>query len=111
MREEAVMVSKRVHLGPGLVFDSIGAGKAHFDPMRSEGPLDVPIAVGPFGELKKLYEEYYRKTNYSLPSPVATFYPTMEKRSGGYTRCLGVSFQDGSKTKFSLDTALSAVAT
>jgi len=110
MRDEADMVSKRIDLGPGLVFDSISAAKAHFDPMRTDGSLDLPLAAGPFIELKKLYEEYCRKTNYSLPSPVAAFYPTMEKRSGGYTRCLGVSFQDGSTTKFSLDTALSKVA-
>jgi hypothetical protein len=104
------MASKRIDLGTGLVFDSISAAKLHFDPMRTQGPLDVHLARGHFIELKILYEEYCRKTNYSLPSPVAAFYPTMEKRSAGYTRCIGVSFQDGSATTFSLDKALSAVA-
>lgn len=104
------MVSKRIDLGTGLIFDSISAAKVHFDPMRTEGSLDVHLARGRFLEMKKLYEEYCRKTNYSLPFPVAAFYPTMEKRSGGYTRCIGVSFQDGSATTFSLDKALSAVA-
>jgi hypothetical protein len=104
------MVSKRIDLGPGLVFDSISAAKVHFDPMRTQGPLDVHLAAGHFIELKKLYEEYCRKTKYSLPSPVAAFYPTMEKRGAGYTRCIGVSFQDCSATTFSLDKALTAVA-
>jgi hypothetical protein len=79
-------------------------------PMRTQGPLDVHLATGHFIELKKLYEEYCRKNNYNLPSAVAAFYPTMEKRSAGYTRCIGVNFQDGSATTFSLDKALSAVA-
>jgi hypothetical protein len=104
------MASKRIDLGAGLSFDSIAAAKLHFDPMRTDGPLDVHLAQNCFAELKALYDEYCRKTNYNLPAPVVAFYPTMEKRSAGYTRCIGVSFQDGSTTKFSLDKALSAVA-
>jgi ribosomal protein L17 len=79
--------------------------------MRTQAPLDVRLSHTHFLQLKTLYEEYCRRTTYSLLSPVAAFYPTMEKRSGGYTRCIGVEFQDGSKTTFSLDKALSAVAT
>ncbi|MFH1344392.1 MAG: hypothetical protein ABIL01_24815 [Pseudomonadota bacterium] len=103
-------MSKRVHLGSGLDFATIASAKAHFDPIRSNSPLDVDVAASHYVELKALYEEYCRKTDYSVTSPVISFYPTMEKRNGGYTRCLGVRFQDGSKTTFSLDKALSAVA-
>jgi len=45
-----------------------------------------------------------------MPSAVTAFFPTMEKRGAGYTRCLGVRFADGTSTTFSLDKALSAVA-
>jgi hypothetical protein len=104
------MVSKRIDLGPGLIFGSISAAKVHFDPTRAKGLLDADISKGQFSEMKMLYEKYCLKTNYPIPSPVAAFYPTMEKRNGGNTRCMGVRFQYGSATTFSLDKALSAVA-
>jgi len=104
------MVAKRIDLGAGMIFDSISAAKLHFDPMRTQGPLHVHLEKGQFLELRKLYEEYCRKTQYSLVSPVVAFCPTMIRKSGGYTRCIGVGFQDGSATTFSLDKALSAVA-
>ena len=63
-----------------------------------------------FDQLRLLYERYCTHTNFPMPSAVTAFFPTMEKRSAGYTRCLGVRFADGSSTTFSLDKALSAVA-
>jgi hypothetical protein len=102
---------KRICLSPQLDFPTISTAKVYFDPIRLSEPLDADISDRDhFASLKLLYEEYCRKTNYSIPSAVAAFYPTMEKRSGGYTRCLAVRFRDGSKRTFSLDRALSAVA-
>lgn len=75
------MASKRIDLGAGLSFDSIAAAKLHFDPMRTDGPVDVHLAQNCFAELKALYDEYCRKTNYNLPAPVVAFYPTMEKEA------------------------------
>jgi hypothetical protein len=75
------MVSKRIDLGPGLIFGSISAAKVHFDPVRAKGSLDVDISMGHFSEMKILYEKYCIKTNYPMPSPVAAFYPTMKKET------------------------------
>ncbi len=102
---------KSINLGPPLDFATIKRAKAHFDPFRTGGELDHDVPNDKFEQMKVLYNQYCANTGYDLPSPVAAFFPTMEKRSGGYTRCVGVRFADGTKTTFSLDKALSAVAT
>lgn len=105
-----VQVPKSISLGPQLDFASIALAKQHFDPFRTDGELDQNIPPDQFQQLKLLYEKYCTNTDFSIPSAVTAFFPTMEKRSGGYTRCLGVRFADGTSTTFSLDKALSAVA-
>ena len=101
---------KPVKLSTTLSFPSISSAKLHFDPMRSEGPLDVDVPTSQFEELKLLYVEYCRKTAYQISSEIAGFFPTMENRDGGYTRCLAARFADGSIKTFSLDKALSTVS-
>jgi hypothetical protein len=101
---------KSINLGPALDFATITLAKAHFDPFRTSGELGQDVPKDRFEQLKVLYNQYCANTGYDLPSPVAAFFPTMEKRTGGYTRCLGVRFADGTSTTFSLDKALSAVA-
>lgn len=103
-------MSKSVNLGPSLDFATIALAKKHFDPFRTEGVLNQDLPPHQFDQLKLLYERYCANTAFPMPSAVAAFFPTMEKRSAGYTRCLGVRFADGTSTTFSLDKALSAVA-
>ena len=103
-------MSKAVNLGPPLNFATIKLAKTHYDPFRTGGELNQDVPIDQFEQLKVLYEKYCANTRYDLPAAVTAFFPTMEKRSDGYTRCLGVRFADGSTTTFSLDKALSAVA-
>jgi hypothetical protein len=102
---------KNINLGSPLEFATITLAKAHFDPFRTGGTLNQDVPNDQFDQLKVLYEKYCSNTQYALPSAVTAFFPTMEKRGKGYTRCLGVRFADGTSTTFSLDKALSAVAT
>src|SRR6185437_7331733 len=104
------MVSKRIDLGPGLQFESITAGKLHFDPMLKGAALGKHFAGQEFKDIKALYGEYCRKTNWTVKSPVKAFFPKNETGKGYTTKCFGVEFQDGSTDRFSLDKALSAVA-
>jgi hypothetical protein len=101
---------KTVNLGPTLSFPTIASAKAHFDPFRSGGDLDKDVSQEQLEQLKVLYETYCATTQYALPAAIVAFFPTMEKRSGGYTRCLCVRFADGTSTTFSLDKAISSVA-
>jgi hypothetical protein len=103
-------MSKSVNLSPSLDFATITLAKQHFDPFRTEGALNKDVPPDQFDQLKLLYERYCANTDFPMPSAVTAFFPTMEKRSAGYTRCLGVRFADGTSTTFSLDKALSAVA-
>jgi hypothetical protein len=60
---------------------------------RTSGNLNLS-AGDLVGQLKLLYERYCANTGFPLPSAVAAFFPTMEKRSAGYTRSLGVRLAD-----------------
>lgn len=101
---------KPVKLGQSLDFATIRLAKAHFDPFRTGGELGRDVSVDQFEQLKVLYEKYCASTQYDIQAAIIAFFPTMEKRGDGYTRCLGVRFADGSSKTFSLDKALSAVA-
>jgi hypothetical protein len=103
-------MSKKIDLGNGLKFDSISMGKAHFEPILKNTAIDEHVTNQKFNELKILYEEYCRKTNWPMKSPPAAFYPMYDRGPGYTTRCFGIKFQDGSTDQFSLDKALSAVA-
>jgi hypothetical protein len=104
-------MAKSIDLGCGLSFASITAGKAHFEPMLKNTPIDTHVTFEELTELRSLYEQYCRKTNWPLSSPPAAFYPTYERGAAYTTRCFGINFEDGSTGRFSLDKALSAVAT
>ncbi|WP_316225564.1 hypothetical protein [Bradyrhizobium sp. SZCCHNS3052] len=101
---------KSLKIGPSLEFATITLAKKHFDPFRTGGELNQDVPPDQFSQLKLLYERYCANTDFLLPSTVAAFFPTMVKRNKGYTRCLGVRFADGTSKTFSLDKALSAVA-
>ena len=104
------MVSKPIDLGNGLTFESLTAGKAHFEKILKDTALGTHVTAQEFREINALYEEYCRKTNWPLSSSAAAFYPTHEHGKGYTTRCFGVEFKDGSKNRFSLDKALNAAA-
>jgi hypothetical protein len=110
MKEPIAMVAKRIDLGNGLVFSSISAGKAHFDRILKNTPLEQHVTPQEFSEVRALYELYCRNTNWPLHSPPKAFFPTYKKGPGYTTTCFGVEFLDGKKDHFSLDRALSAVA-
>jgi hypothetical protein len=104
------MVSKDINLGDGLKFESISAGKKHFEPILKNAALGKHFAGQEFQEIKALYDAYCRKTNWVVKSPVAAFFPKNEIGKGFTTKCFGIQYEDGSTDRFSLDKALSAVA-
>jgi hypothetical protein len=104
------MVSKSIDLGNGLTFDSIKAGKNHFEPILKNAKLGVHFAGQELQAIESLYAAYCRKTNWPLRSPVAAFYAKNETGAGFTTKCFGILFKDGSTDRFSLDKALSAIA-
>jgi|SRR5712664_2784909 len=101
------MVSKNIDLGNGLKFETITAGKMHFEPILKDAALGKHFAGQ---EFQALYDAYCRKTNWVVKSPVAAFFPKNESGKGFTTKCFGIQFEDGSIDRFSLDKALSAVA-
>lgn len=104
------MVSKRIELENGLCFESINAGKIHFDKILKGTLLGAHVTGQELRDISALYEAYCNKTNWYLGSPPAAFFPMNERGKGYTTRCFGVKFEDGSTNRFSLDRALSAVA-
>jgi hypothetical protein len=103
------MVSKTIDFA-GLKFESITAGKMHFEPILKDAAMGRNYAGQEFQDIKALYDEYCRKTNWILKSPVKAFFPKNETGKGFTTKCFGIEFEDGSTDRFSLDKALSAVA-
>jgi hypothetical protein len=104
------MVSKTIDLGVGLKFESITSAKMHFDPILKNAALGQHFTGQEFQDIKTLYDEYCRKTNWAVKSPANAFFPKNEVGKGFTTRCFGIEFKDGSTDRFSLDKALSAVA-
>jgi hypothetical protein len=104
------MVSKMIDLNNGLQFESISAGKIHFEKILKETSLGTHVTGQEFRDISALYEAYCNKTNWPLGSPPVAFFPMHERGKGYTTRCFGVTFEDGSTNRFSLDKALSAAA-
>ena len=104
------MVSKSIDLNNGLQFESIGAGKIHFEKILKETSIGTHITGQELRDISALYEMYCNKTKWILSSPPVAFFPMHERGNGYTTRCFGLTFEDGSTNRFSLDKALSAVA-
>jgi hypothetical protein len=83
----------------------------HFEPILKGAALGKHFAGQEFQDIKALYEAYCRQTNWVIKSPVTAFFPKNETGNGFATKCFGIQFEDGSTGRFSLDKALSAVAT
>lgn len=105
------MIAKKIELGGGLKFASIGEAKTYFDKILKTTPLEQRVTDAEFKALKLLYEAYCIKTNWPMPSSPKAFFLTYERQKGYTTKCFGIEFEDGNTGKFSLDKALSAAAT
>lgn len=101
------MVAKSIDLGPGLKFPSIKEARAYFKPILDATAVGQHVPPRHFNQVKMLYETYCTNTNWPLPSPPTAFGAMLEQFD---TKCFSVEFSDGSKNRFSLDKALSAVA-
>jgi hypothetical protein len=101
---------KKFSLGPTLHFESITDGKDFFDKILKNTPLEQRVKQEEFDALNLLYEAYCEKTNWQVPSRPKAFFPTHERQRGYTTKCFGIEFEDGTKGRFSLDKALTAVA-
>jgi hypothetical protein len=104
------MASKDIDLGDGLRFESIGAGKKHFEKSLKGAEIDKHFVGQEFQDIEALYSAYCKATNWAVSSPPIAFFPKNESGKGYTTRCFGVEFKDGSTNRFSLDKALSAIA-
>ncbi|WP_346294587.1 hypothetical protein LRC39_13000 [Rhodopseudomonas sp. P1] len=101
---------KSLTLSHDLEFSSITDAKKHFDLFRTGGDLQKDVPKEQFEQLKLLYDAYCKATDYTPKGEVVAFFPTIENRNGGHTRCLAARFSDGTSQTFSLDKALRAVA-
>ena len=101
---------KSVSLETGRIFPTITRAKQHFAPMLERYDIKQPFFGDDLADIAALYRNYCVRTNWQLPSPPTSFYPTHERHKGYTTRCFGVTYADGSIGRFSLDKALSAVA-
>lgn len=100
---------------PGLQSKAPENGNFPMDTWRLSGilkdaALGKHFAGQEFQDIKALYDEYCRKTNWIIKSPVKAFFPKNETGKGFTTKCFGIQFEDGATDRFSLDKALSAVA-
>jgi hypothetical protein len=103
-------MAKSVSFETGRTFATISRAKQHFAPMLDRNDIKELFSGDDLAEIAVLYRYYCAKTNWPLPSPPTSFYPTYERDEGYTTRCFGVTFADGSTGRFSLEKALRAVA-
>lgn len=101
---------KSVTLATGLQFGSISTGVAHFSNMLAEQELNKAFDGVDEQHIRAAYEEYCAKTNWSTQSPPATFQPVYERGPGFTTRCFGITYEDGTTGRFSMQKALSAIS-
>ncbi|MNI50086.1 hypothetical protein D3C73_1047280 [compost metagenome] len=99
-------MAKSVSLKTGRTFKTVTAAKDHFAALLKGGVLKEPYLGADLDDIRAAYEAYCAKTNWALPSPPVSFYPSQGSGPGYTTRCFGVSFADGTNATFSMDKAL-----
>jgi hypothetical protein len=104
-------MAKSVSLKTGRIFVTVTAAKEHFARILDRRELKQDFAGEDLADVRAAYVDYCAKTNWQLQSPPASFYPTHDHDPGYTTRCFGVTFEDGTTGKFSMDKALRAIAT
>lgn len=103
-------MAKSVSLKTGRTFATVTAAKEHFARILDSRELKQEFAGEDVTDVRAAYEEYCAKTNWELRSPPASFYPDHDRGEGYTTRCFGVTFEDGTTGRFSMDKALRAIA-
>lgn len=101
---------KSVKLSTGLEFKSISQASEHFRKLLKAQELETPFTGEDEVHIRGAFKAYCAKTDWPVPSPPASFYPTHDRGPGYTTRCYGVTFEDGSTGNFSMPKALSAIA-
>jgi hypothetical protein len=103
-------MAKSVSLKTGRTFPTVTAAKKHFDLVLDGRELKQEFTGDELADIRSVYEDYCAKTGWHLQSPPASFHPTHDRGPGYTTRCFGVTFEDGTTDKFSMEKALRAIA-
>lgn len=103
-------MAKSVLLATGRSFPTVKAALDHFSGVLKEQPDKAPFAGADESDIGAAYLAYCAKTNWTLESPPAFYYPTHGRGAGFTTRCFGVTFEDGNSTNFSMEKALRTIA-
>lgn len=99
-----------------LEFSSQTEAKAYFYEIRDEywKTKAVISETKVFAELKDLYEQYCKCTNWTMPGKPVSFRVKNIARghgaSGGTTQGFAVTFDNGEEVEFSADKAIKAIA-
>ena len=102
---------KKIELADDLKFESISQARIYFRNILNSTDLNHHVSEGECLSLRRLYEAYCDKTAWPIESPPKSFFPKHEKGNGFTTKCFGIEFEDGTHGIFSIDKALTAVAT
>jgi hypothetical protein len=103
-------MAKSVTLTTGQHFETITAAQAYFADLLKGQELGKAFSGNESLQIGTVYRGYCDRTRWDLTSPPASFYPTYDRGPGYTTRCFGVTFEDGTTGKFSLEKALRAIA-
>lgn len=103
-------MAKSVTLGTGRAFPTVTAAKEHFAQILNGQELKKAFSGEDLADIRAVYADYCAKTDWSLPSAPASFYPTHDRAPGYTIRCFGVTFEDGTTGNFSMDKALRTIA-
>ncbi|WP_433948428.1 hypothetical protein [Brevundimonas diminuta] len=101
---------KTVTIHSGQTFPTLTAAKSHFRQLLDDQPVKAPYEGQALADIEAVYLAYCAETNWPVPSPPASFYPTHGRGPGYTTRCYGVTFTDGRMDTFSMDKALIAIS-
>jgi hypothetical protein len=104
------VVAKKIDLSTGRSFKNIAEAKRHFAALLATTPLKVEISGSDLEDVSAVYRRYCDATEWELPSAPVSFFPVHESGEGYTTRCFGVTFEDGSTSRFSIQKALSKIA-
>ena len=103
-------MAKSVSLTTGRTFPTVTAAREHFSQLLKGHELKAAFSGSDAADIRAAYEAYCAKTNWQLESPPASFRPVYDRGPGYTTHCYGVTFEDGTEGNFSMDKALSAIA-
>lgn len=103
-------MAKSLILATGRTFPTVAAAKKHFAEVLKDQPVKEAFSGADLVDIRVIYIDYCARTDWALPSHPASFYPTYDRGPGYTTKCFGVTFEDGTTGKFSMDKALRAIA-